>query len=144
MKPKRAMPAFSFFLFFAVFFSGCEEEKEGCMRSPAPNFDESATKECNSCCEKYVEYRLSGSADTVTVIYKNASGAKKKEEMVQPDWSKEIEVKVEKDVYLEARSEVNNGSVRVQIFENNDLLKEEYDNSNFATATVSGKVPIYN
>lgn len=133
----------SFLSVVLLLSSGCEEEKEGCMEAQAPNFENSATQECNKCCEKHIDYKVTGSADTVTVIYKNASGSKQKEEMVEPNWKKRIQVQVEEDVYLEARSEVSNGSIRVQIFHNNDLLKEEYDNSNFATGTVSGMVPNY-
>ncbi len=138
----RSIPlgALALMLFFT---SGCKEDITGCMESQAPNFDSDATEECDGCCKKYIDYKVTGTADTLSIIYGNASGNKQQIEVQNEDWSKKLEIQVGDQVYLEARSEVSNGDVRVKIFENNDLYKEGYDNSNFASATVSGKVPNY-
>ncbi|MFB6307542.1 MAG: hypothetical protein ABEH43_11280, partial [Flavobacteriales bacterium] len=79
----------------------------------------------------------------INIIYTDTAGNKQQVRNVSGDWSKEIERTVEKKVSLEARSNVDNGSVRVKIYENNDLLKEAYDNSSFSQAEVSATVPVY-
>ncbi len=130
--------------FLTLSLLGCEKEDiTGCMEPQAPNFDDSASESCDQCCEKYLDYVVTGTADTVDIIYKDTTGTKQKISHVNLDWEKRLEIRVGKEVYLEARSNVRNGSVRVKIKENNDVYKEAYSSDNYAEAQVSGKVPAY-
>ena len=131
-------------LIACLLFQSCsDEDVTGCTEPQAPNFEQSASESCNNCCEKRVEYIVSGSYNSVDITYTDQNGNKQQIKGHTQNWTKRVNRKVGEGVSLFAQINNQDGDVRVEIVINNDVFKEKFSSDEFAKAEVSGSVTEY-
>ena len=87
-----------------------------------------------------VEYKVTGSASTVSVTYTNRDGGTSQESDVSIPWSYSFKGSPNDFVYISAQNQGESGSVTVTIYKNGSSFKTSTSDGAFVIATASGSL----
>ena len=87
-----------------------------------------------------VEYKVTGSASTVSLTYTNSNGGASQESDVSVPWSYSFKGSPDDFVYISAQNQGDNGSVTVTIYKNGSSFKTSTSNGAYVIATASGSI----
>jgi len=115
MNVKYALMAAFVVLIVSITFSACGPDKNTCT------------------------YKVTGTASTVNVTYKNANGGTEQQSNVIVPWSYSFEIEGYGDfVYISAQNQGKSGSVTVSILANGNERKSSTSTGAYVIATASG------
>lgn len=87
-----------------------------------------------------VEYKVTGTAETVSITYENSDGGCSQESDVSIPWSYSFTGESGDFVYISAQNQGETGSVTVTIKTDGDVFKQSTSEGAYVIATASGSL----
>lgn len=93
---------------------------------------------CEDFFDKDIEYRVTGTAGSVSLTYKNEDGGTEQQSGIQPPWTHSFTAAEGDFLYISAQNQTATGTVTASIYVDGDLWKTASSEGAYVIATASG------